>query len=165
MILVNSCAPDKGSLGSVNGFAQMVATSMRTVGPAVASYVSLVTFQHLHTPQPNGTPYLSRQLYFRVLRARWAYWAPRNLALPRCDWHRRVDYKLSSSRTPTKSPGAKFLGMPSSVLHKTHVKFKKWHHTIVIRVHYRYLHSDWQTLSFRPLVKFTTHPNFSTSYL
>lgn len=45
MILVNASAPDRGSLGSVNGLAQMVTTSMRAVGPGLSSTLFALSLQ------------------------------------------------------------------------------------------------------------------------
>jgi len=45
MILVNASAPERRSLGSVNGLAQMVTTSMRAVGPGLASSIFALSLQ------------------------------------------------------------------------------------------------------------------------
>lgn len=37
MVLVNVVAPSKGTLGTVNGLAQMVSSGMRAIGPAIAT--------------------------------------------------------------------------------------------------------------------------------
>jgi hypothetical protein len=38
MILLNTAAPSRNVLGKLNGISQMVASSMRAIGPALASW-------------------------------------------------------------------------------------------------------------------------------